>query len=587
LRTLGLETEYAIRFRAEGGSSHPGNRAIFLTFVDVLRLRGGGSLNGERYALQGQIFTVNGGCFAYESLPTASNRGLLEAATPECSGARETVLYQRAQEQMLAAVLPEVERRLGCRPGQIGLLKNCRDAQGHIYGAQENYEAELAEGWKLAVCRAVIAGTVALCACFSVLQVLLGVGLALLLLLTVSPVMLMARCLLRLFHAWTGIPRFLTWLDRVHRIWPGIESILTSGRLELGMYYVIYPLLLVLLFPLTQSLRFLAFLPYRRGAETFFGSRFLLSGAGTVLEDGRFVLSEKGSAATGLTRRTGAASERVLFDFGNLHKELLVASAQLLTGNYEGIRRLFRRRWRLQIGLSDANRSQLAEYLKVGTALIVLEMAERGILADAPRLKRPLAALRRIVDDPDLTEHFALKGRGSGALSAVQLQRWYWERAREYHEAGGAMDAERSEILRLWDEVLSTLETDPESLQGDLDWTTKRALLERLPQSLDLDARKMADLRYHELGESPYADLLTAGATPAMFSPEEIEAATVQPPAHPAARDRSDFIARWSGTDAAAAVSWSGGWVRWKGKRERVTFGEADSELGKRRRRHE
>ncbi|HUF60475.1 MAG TPA: proteasome accessory factor PafA2 family protein [Verrucomicrobiales bacterium] len=573
MRTLGLETEYAIRFREEPGFAHPGNRTIFSAFSDALRLRTGGALNGERYALQGQIFTANGGCFAYEFLPTASQRGLLEAGTPECSSALETVLYQRAQERLLVEAIPEVERRLGCRPGQIGLLKNCRDAQGHIYGTQENYDAELARGWRLAAYRILAAATLFLLSVFALIQVVFGVGIVVSLLLTVSTAMFVLRAFLRLLYAWTGLPRFLTWLHGARRLWPGIESLLTSGRLEVGLYYLLDPLMLTLLFPLTQGLRALAFRPYRSGAETFFVTRIPLSGAGTLMEDGRFALSEKGTAATGLTRRNGAASERVLFDFGNLRKELLTASVQVLVANVDPVRRLFRRRQRLQIGLSDANRSQLAEYLKLGTALIVLEMAESGVLRDAPRLRSPLAALRRIVHDPELSGRYALRAKGAAPCTAVELQRWYWRRARSYLESSGTMTPERREILRLWEEVLDGLDQDPALLQGDLDWVTKQSLLERLPPSFSFDARKMADLRYHELGDGPYSDLLAAGATPAMFSDEEVALATINPPSHPAARDRSEFIARWSGRDAAAAVSWSGGWVRWKGKRERVLFG--------------
>ncbi len=573
MRTLGLETEYAIRFREEPGFGHPGNRTIFKSFIDVLRLRAGGSLNGERYSLKGQIFTANGGCFAYESFPTASQRGLLEAGTPECRSARETVLYQRAQERLLTEAIPEVERRLGCRPGQVGLLKNCRDAQGHIYGVQENYDAELACGWRLVAYRILATGTLLLLSAFALILVVLGLGMVVGLLLPVSAIMLVVRYVLRLLHTWTGLPRFLTWLNGARRIWPGIGSLLTSERLWVGLYYLLYPLTPTLLLPLTQGLRVLAFHPYRIGAETFFVTRTPVSGAGTLLKDGRFALSEKGTAATGLTRRTGATSERVLFDFGNLHKEFLVATVQVLVGNFDPLRRLFRQRQRLQIGLSDANRSQLAEYLKLGTTLIVLEMAEAGVLQDAPRLRSPLAALRRIVHDPQLAGRYALRGKGAEPCTAVELQRWYWRRAQSYLESSGTMTPERREILRLWEEVLDALEQDPSLLQGDLDWVTKQALLERLPPALPFEARKMADLRYHELGEGPYSELLAAGATPAMFTDEEVALAVVNAPAHPAARDRSDFIARWSGRDAAAAVSWSGGWVRWKGKRQRVLFG--------------
>src|SRR5436305_1311076 len=69
------------------------------------------------------------------------------------------LLYQRAQDALLAEATPIAAARLaqqGYR-GELGLLKNCRDADGHWYGAQENYELDIARGAGLAVWRAGLA----------------------------------------------------------------------------------------------------------------------------------------------------------------------------------------------------------------------------------------------------------------------------------------------------------------------------------------------------------------------------------------------------------------------------------------------
>src|SRR5262249_10454857 len=91
---------------------------------------------------------------SYEAQPQALDDGLIEAGTPECRGPSEVVLYQRAQEDLLVRAIPIVARRLD---GELTLLKNCRDAAGHTYGAQENYEADLARGVWLGVWRAGLA----------------------------------------------------------------------------------------------------------------------------------------------------------------------------------------------------------------------------------------------------------------------------------------------------------------------------------------------------------------------------------------------------------------------------------------------
>ena len=48
-------------------------------------------------------------------------------------------------------VIPAAETSLGEQgfPGKLGLLKNCRDAQGHVYGAQESFQVSVASGFSL------------------------------------------------------------------------------------------------------------------------------------------------------------------------------------------------------------------------------------------------------------------------------------------------------------------------------------------------------------------------------------------------------------------------------------------------------
>jgi proteasome accessory factor A len=100
---------------------------------------------GERSLSGDQCFTENGGAFYYEMLPHAVDGGLIEMATPECRSPAQLLLYQRAQERLLTDALPGAQLSLALdgHRGELSLLKNCRDGFGHIYGPQENYEAEL------------------------------------------------------------------------------------------------------------------------------------------------------------------------------------------------------------------------------------------------------------------------------------------------------------------------------------------------------------------------------------------------------------------------------------------------------------
>src|SRR5262249_41332803 len=129
-----------------------------------------------------------------------------------------------------------------------------------------------------------------------------------------------------------------------------------------------------------------AFTQLRRHLLAFLIGRTVITGAGMVGSDGRFTLSPRASALRwlcGISAPTG----RSVFYFVNVAKA--VAEPEALAS-------LFHKRQRLQLSLADSNMAQLAEYLKVGTTLLVLDAIEAGELKDAPRLWRPIKALRNI-----------------------------------------------------------------------------------------------------------------------------------------------------------------------------------------------
>ncbi len=144
---MGQETEYAIRFSSE--KRRPGHDLVYEVLAKII----GARVRTEpgMYAGRPQIFTQNGGAFHYEYYPYCTDGGLIEGATPECLSPAQLLLYQKAQEALLREAIPEAEKRLSQLgyPGKLGLLKNCRDAMGHVYGAQESFEVGLARGFGL------------------------------------------------------------------------------------------------------------------------------------------------------------------------------------------------------------------------------------------------------------------------------------------------------------------------------------------------------------------------------------------------------------------------------------------------------
>lgn len=539
-RLLGLETELAIRFSPEGRGARPGNHVIYEAIIasvgDLVRTQPGESRGVE----ESRIFTESGASICYEALPHARDGGLVEVATPECDSPDQLVCHQRAIEALLCRALPGASRRLSSKgfEGELGLLKNCRDAEGHVYGAQENYEAEVARGAALWLYRAALGlaapvlalqaalvWALAVAFALSLLAVfLLGMVLALLL-----PPLRRSRAFERFFAEDSAardrvIGKVASALDRV----VGVPGILVAAL----------------------PLRFLAFRRQRRALLGFLISRSILTGAGTLGRDGSFGLSEKGPAIRRLVRAGTDPEDRPLFDTGNLMKDLF-APVRLRLAPYL---RLFRARQRMQLGLSDANVAQAAEYLKVGVTSLALDMAEAGALDDAPRPRDPLAALRAIIADPSLQVRVPVVGREP--MSALDLQREYLRRARAFLRASAAPSLEAHQVVRLWGDALDALAADPAPLVGALDWVTKRYLLEACGADAPAAAQKKIDLRYHELGSGYLARMERAGLARVVVGEAEIEAAIRTPPASTPARLRGQLVRDLAGERLPVRVSW-------------------------------
>ena len=64
---------------------------------------------------------------------------------------------------------------------------------------------------------------------------------------------------------------------------------------------------------------------------------------------------------------------------------------------------LFRRRQRMQIALGDSNMAETAEYLRIGTTMLVLDAIEADCFPRVPQVRRPIRALPR----PCRVRHFS------------------------------------------------------------------------------------------------------------------------------------------------------------------------------------
>jgi proteasome accessory factor A len=534
-RLLGQETEYAIRFAPE--RRHPGNDVIYDALAGAIAARV--KTEPGFYPERPQIFTENGGAFHYEYLPYCAEGGLIEGATPECRGPAQLLLYQKAQESLLSRAVSDAERTLRSSgfPGKLGLLKNCRDAEDHVYGAQESFQVEIARGFPLLIYRLALGGLLPLLAATVVAGWAVFIALA---------VLVLGAALLSAVA--TALPPFRKrsfFVRLVSREDRSLENAL--GRF---LYALSYLVTLPFIASFSLLLRLIAFRRVRRLATAFLVSRPVISGAGSVAAGGEFVLAEKAPAIRRLLRFSISPNDRSIFDIGNLMKPALAAAhfhlAPLLA--------LFRSEQRLQLGLADSSMLQESEFLKVGATALVLEMVEAGALDDAPRLKRPIEALHALVSDPNLEIEVATD---RGPMTALQIQRFYLERARAFVRETKATSMEGLQVTELWREVLTDLERrDMSALVGRLDWVTKRYLLETCGDPRDRALLKTIDLRYHELAEGYAARLERSGCARRLVQETEIERATRLPPEGTPAFTRGRFIRAREPSLSPVRISW-------------------------------
>jgi Pup amidohydrolase len=223
---------------------------------------------------------------------------------------------------------------------------------------------------------------------------------------------------------------------------------------------------------------------------------------------------------------------------------------------------------RLHVIAGDANLCEVATFLKVGTSAIVLSMIEDEFLESGPGARKewslagPVPAMRTVSHDPSCRAPIELAdGR---RMNAVELQWEFLRLAKKYAdetglESCGGQDV-GGQVLSRWESVLGDLEADPMALDGQLDWVTKRSLLnayvERDGLSWDDPKLSLLDLQYHDVrpDRSLYERLVRNGKVERLVDEQDVQDAITEPPGSTRAYFRGTCLARWP--EAVVAANW-------------------------------
>jgi len=211
---------------------------------------------------------------------------------------------------------------------------------------------------------------------------------------------------------------------------------------------------------------------------------------------------------------------------------------------------------RFHVIVGDSNLCEVATYLKVGVTAIVLAMIEDDFFGDVDlSLATPVQAIRRVSYDLDLS--LPLELADGRRLTALDVQWELLDLARKYAEDRGLEcvdDEVGRDVLRRWEDTLTTLESNPMSLSGKLDWVTKHELLDAYRQrhGLDWDDHKIAamDLQYHDV--RPERSLFSRLPSERLVDEAAVELAITEPPEGTRAYFRGKCLQKWASSIVAA-----------------------------------
>ncbi len=210
---------------------------------------------------------------------------------------------------------------------------------------------------------------------------------------------------------------------------------------------------------------------------------------------------------------------------------------------------------RLHVIVGDANMSEVATYLKVGTSAIVLAMIEDDALGEEWLIANPVPAIRQVSHDPTLTRTILL--RDGTRATALEIQWGLFERAKKYELSHGLASVDETvgrDVMQRWEQVLTGLEHDIDSVAPWVDWVAKRRLVDGFadrhgvaPGSPKL---KAIDLQYHDL--RPDRGLAARAGLATIIEPGDVERSMTQPPTTTRAYFRGRCLSKYPGEIVAA-----------------------------------
>lgn len=249
----------------------------------------------------------------------------------------------------------------------------------------------------------------------------------------------------------------------------------------------------------------------------FIITRQIFAGAG-YFQDGNFKISQRSDCIFMLTGGTTTNTR----DIVNMQR-----LGESYSDKYQ----------RLHIISGDSNMCEFPNTLKLATTCMVIDMAEERY--DIPvEIEDPVFSIRNISNHKDKSGWLTNTKNGK-RIDAIDIQRLYLEISRRHY---GSPDVATKLYLDEWERVLDGLERDPMSLVGELEWPTKRQMLEYAPA----DKQEWADVEWHNIDPDKgiYHIWKDEGLVRTCFTDRMTEKASTEPPRDTRAYFRGEMVRR-------------------------------------------
>ncbi len=226
----------------------------------------------------------------------------------------------------------------------------------------------------------------------------------------------------------------------------------------------------------------------------------------------------------------------------------------------------------------DANMSEVANYLKLGTCSLALDLFEQGFVGI--KLEDAVGAFSEISKDISLAARIKTE---LGEMTALEIQRMYLDTAEKFLRG---RDVLTDDILDRWKFVLGCLENNPmqSPLTRQIDWVIKKNLIDgymrKTGKSMNDATVRNIDLQYHEVNRQTglFYMLQNKGLVDRIVTDSQIENAVDNAPADTRAWLRGELIRR----NEVSKSDWDT--IRLKGEADEISlkdpFRGTQEELG-------